>query len=703
MTTTIDRYQYLRSLLEVSEGRQTPDFDPLPHQITPPGDWFFWLLEAGRGAGKTATASKFIADHLDGPACISADVPHRVALIAPTLGDAVESATLTDMALIRHSPGAKFTQARGGSMVTWPNKSQVRLFGTNTMKDVDRLRAGGNRSLPVGTMIETSVGPRRIETVLPGDLVYTAAGLRPVTRTWDHGMRPVWQLMTESGRVSSLTPDHQVWTPDGFVRCDQLSVGGNIAVWNGTVTAGRNSVMDTGHAPSNRTDGPRPFYSTGRSGRSITDRSPTVTISTTSTGSRQTTPSRTSPPLILRDTTNTMPTSSTRGGTRQVDGLQAGIRSPSRTASNVATRSKVTAKPGSVPKPAGVPSRLLVPQRQECGHASCAAHYSTVPPGPPPSLVPDRVATISRGNVARPVWDLTVAGEHAFVADGVYVANCAVWAEELAAWPHIEEGWADMMFGLRLGPNPRIVATTTPRRRPQYLKIKESADVVSHATTMDNPNLNETQRARLYEMYGDTTLGQQELYGLVVDDVDGALWDTELIDHRPDLIFDTSRMVVGVDPPGGVTECGIVTAGRVPECPCGGDRMPHFVVVDDRSGKLSPNGWATRVVSAYHDFKADRVLGEANYGGDMVESTIRSVDRSVSYSKVTASRGKRVRAEPVKALYEQGRVHHTQVFDALETEMVSWVPDDSSWSPNRLDALVWALTDLAGISEWKFG
>ncbi|KKL08037.1 hypothetical protein LCGC14_2579960, partial [marine sediment metagenome] len=161
------------------------------------------------------------------------------------------------------------------------------------------------------------------------------------------------------------------------------------------------------------------------------------------------------------------------------------------------------------------------------------------------------------------------------------------------------------------------------------------------------------------------------------------------------------RIVVGVDPPGGATECGIVTAATIlTDCLCESDApYPHFAVVADQSAKLSPNGWANRIVATYQDWTADLIVGEANYGGDMVESNIRTVDSSVSYENVHASRGKRIRAEPIKALYEQGRVHHVGTFSELEAEMVQWIPDESAWSPNRIDALVWALTELAESGE----
>lgn len=418
-----ERLAYLNELQQQWFEEQIPPFDPLPHQQTPPGDWFMWLLEAGRGAGKTATASNFVADHLNGPPCISRKLPHRVALIAPTLGDAVESARDTDMALSRLHPEARLVQGAGGAMVRWPNGSQVRLFGTHTREDSERLRAGGNR--------------------------------------------------------------------------------------------------------------------------------------------------------------------------------------------------------------------------------------------------------------------------------------CLVWAEELATWKRLKESWTQMLLGLRLGPNPRVIATTTPKARPDYVDIRKQATIVSHATTLDNPNLNERQKQLLVDIYGDTSIGQQEIYGELIEEAEGALWTRQLIedgrigvDEMP--IQRLGRTLVGIDPPGGATEAGIVAAATIPNCPCGAPRQPHYAVLEDASGKLTPNGWARRSVDTLDEWDGDALVAEANFGGDMVESNLRNYDPNVRVLVMHASRGKRMRAEPIVGLYEQQRVHHIGAFPQLETEQTQWIPDESEWSPNRLDALVWVLAELSG-------
>jgi phage terminase large subunit-like protein len=209
-----------------------------------------------------------------------------------------------------------------------------------------------------------------------------------------------------------------------------------------------------------------------------------------------------------------------------------------------------------------------------------------------------------------------------------------------------------------------------------------------HFASHDNPHIS---AAALDDITADmTTLAyEQEILALDKDEAPGALWHHDLLDanrvERPPAL---ARVVVGVDPPGGAAECGIVVAGL------GVDRQGY--VLADYSIEASPQVWAARVVGAYHDYQADRVVGEVNYGGDMVESTIRTAagGEYVSFKAVRASRGKAVRAEPVAALYERGLVHHVGPFHHLEDELCNWEPFSSAASPNRLDALVWALSEL---------
>lgn len=267
------------------------------------------------------------------------------------------------------------------------------------------------------------------------------------------------------------------------------------------------------------------------------------------------------------------------------------------------------------------------------------------------------------------------------------------WADELAAWRY-PEAWDMLMFGLRIGGNPRAVVTTTPKPIPlirRLLAIEDGTVVLTRGSTFDNKaNLAASFLTEITSRYEGTRLGRQELYAEILDDVDGALWDRgTLEEHRVSMTPELERVVVAIDPAAGSkaenAETGIVVAGL------GADG--HGYVLDDRSIRGTPNDWGTSAIAAYHANKADRIVAEANQGGDMVLHTLRTVDANAPVKMVHASRGKRTRAEPVAALYEQGRIHHLGFHGLLEDQLCSWVPDHSD-SPDRLDALVWAITEL---------
>ena len=272
------------------------------------------------------------------------------------------------------------------------------------------------------------------------------------------------------------------------------------------------------------------------------------------------------------------------------------------------------------------------------------------------------------------------------------------WSDELAKWRHAREAWDMLQFTLRLGKSPRQIVTTTPKDVPVLLEIlADPGTVVSHAGTEANrANLAPGFIERLEARYGGTRLGRQELEGELIRDVEGALWTRAMIDPgRQAAPGNFSRVVVAVDPPAstgaGADECGIVVAGVVAEGPPRDWRA--WVLADWSAQGLSPKAWAELAVAAYHEFRADRLVAEINQGGAMVEEVVRMVAPNVAFTGVNARVGKRARAEPVAALYEQGRVHHASAFPELEDQMCSFVAGRGP-SPDRLDALVWALTDL---------
>jgi len=273
------------------------------------------------------------------------------------------------------------------------------------------------------------------------------------------------------------------------------------------------------------------------------------------------------------------------------------------------------------------------------------------------------------------------------------------WCDELASWRY-PEAWDMLMLGLRLGDDPRVLVTTTPR--PTRLIRALMADptiALTRGTTYENPYLAPAFLGQIMRKYQGTRLGRQELEAELLEDVPGALWKRATIEasrafSAPDLI----RVVVAVDPAAssgeGSDETGIIVAGK--------DKSGCGWVLADASGRFQPLEWARTAISAYRAHCADRIVAEVNNGGDMVETTLRMIDPNAPFASVHASRGKITRAEPVAALYEQGRVRHVGVFPHLEDQMCAFARDAhgtfdvrlAGFSPDRVDALVWALTDL---------
>jgi len=275
------------------------------------------------------------------------------------------------------------------------------------------------------------------------------------------------------------------------------------------------------------------------------------------------------------------------------------------------------------------------------------------------------------------------------------------WLDELAKWPKAEETWTMLQFALRLGRDPRQVVTTTPQAVPVLKAILASdSTVMTHAATEANrANLAQSFLEEVRARFAGTRLGRQELDGLLVEETAGALWTAGAIEaQRRPAPGRFSRVVVAIDPPAsgheGSDTCGIVVAAAVTE---GHPRDWQAWVLEDASIQgASVKGWAEAALAAARRHGADRIVAEVNMGGHMVEAVLRTVDAFMPYRAVHATRGKACRAEPVAALYEQGRVHHLRGLEALEDQMCRMTRTGyaGKGSPDRVDALVWALTDL---------
>lgn len=292
---------------------------------------------------------------------------------------------------------------------------------------------------------------------------------------------------------------------------------------------------------------------------------------------------------------------------------------------------------------------------------------------------------------------------HTFGADspdsGRGLNLSGAWLDEIASWQYPYESWTEGLApALRIGDRPRVVVTTTPKPIKLIREWVSRTDDTIHVTrgsTFDNAkNLSSTALTELRNRYEGTRTGRQELYGEILEQAEGALWIRNWIEDTritKENVPQLTRIVVAIDP--AVTsgensdETGIITCG------IGIDK--HYYVLADDTLRDTPNEWGKRAVQAYTRWNADRIVAEVNNGGDMVVGVIQQVDRSAPVKKVHATRNKTTRAEPISALYEQGKVHHVGGFPQLEDQMVLWTPDVKK-SPDRLDALVWALTELTG-------
>lgn len=276
----------------------------------------------------------------------------------------------------------------------------------------------------------------------------------------------------------------------------------------------------------------------------------------------------------------------------------------------------------------------------------------------------------------------------------------AAWCDELAAWNRDRDTWDMLQFCLRLGKHPQTCVTTTPKPTKLVRDIMKNAKtVITYGSTFDNSaNLAATYLQSVKDMYDGTRLGRQELYAEVLDEASGALWTRELLSQcevevdDPLALSETlARVVVSVDPAVSSNAesdmTGIVVAGM--------DINGICYILHDATERYTPEGWAAKAIELYHLYGADRIVAERNQGGEMVRYTFKTVDETIPIKLVHASRGKFARAEPVSSLYERGRVKHVRGLDALEDQMVQWEPLGSIGSPDRLDAMVWAVTELA--------
>ncbi|MGI3198431.1 terminase large subunit domain-containing protein [Streptomyces sp. GTA36] len=278
--------------------------------------------------------------------------------------------------------------------------------------------------------------------------------------------------------------------------------------------------------------------------------------------------------------------------------------------------------------------------------------------------------------------------------------RCLVWMEEAAAMRRLKDAITHSEMGLRLGSNPHYIASTTPKPRRELIELTRRDDVtVTRGRTRDATHLPQAQRDHLIRKYAGTRIEAQELDGVLLEDIEGALWSWAGLDAaRVGAVPPLARVVVAMDPAATsgseADEMGIIVAGRgaayIPDR--NGFARQHGYALDDLSGRMPPIEAARKAIAAYHEHRADAIVAEVNNGGEWIGTVVRQVDPTVNYRTVHASRGKQTRAEPVAALTDQGSAHIVGSLPDLEEQLTTWVPGDDS--PDRLDAYVWALTDL---------
>jgi len=281
------------------------------------------------------------------------------------------------------------------------------------------------------------------------------------------------------------------------------------------------------------------------------------------------------------------------------------------------------------------------------------------------------------------------------------------WCDEMASWQYPDATWDNLQLGLRYGDNPQAVVTTTPKPIKLIKELvgqakdpNDDSVVMTRGSTYDNKsNLSQNFYDRIVKKYEGTRLGQQELHAEILGDSPKALWAREDFEGQyideddvpgkwPDELS-MDRIVVAIDPAisnkDDSDETGIIVAAN---------RGDTGYVLEDLSGQYSSTQWANKAINAYHKYRADKIIGEVNQGGDMVENTIKTIDMTVAYKDVRATRGKQTRAEPVASLYQQGRVYHVGHMADLEDQACQWEPKSGRDSPDRVDALTWAFTEL---------
>lgn len=693
---------------EQRELEHSWDFWARPKQRFPAGNWKRWILTCGRGFGKTRTGAEWVRDKIETGAY------RHIALVAANAKDLrrviVEDVRGGGSGLLQICPPWNMPDYSPTKMrLTWNNPNYPSYGASCSLysaEEPDSLRGpahDGAWCVAAGTRIETANGSKPVECIRSGEFIHTRKGLRLcAAAVLTRRNAQIYRLTTTTGGELKMTAEHPVWVSGkGWVRCDKLRVGDILCTWNSTSTL----------VPQFGLDGEE-YAGTEIKKMDITGIEPGHCFTYASGNANISSP-------FPSDKLSTIKTKSSTIISRRILSACQGENTP-----NITLNTDLQTTSGIC-----VPSEQK-PQQQKCGQienlrsvsvrsATATTKVSVHTPITAAPFAETGIAVESVELLSQPadVYDLTIEDAHEFFANGILTHNC----DELAKWPRAQEVWDQLQFGLRTGTTPQVVVTTTPSASCLlFLKLWKEAiaqanpnsedyipdplqreTIFTTGSTFENEaNLSSSFLQDVLNEYEGTRLGQQELYAAVLTDIEGALWNTKLIEQaylvRNAALPPIRTRVVGVDPqmsfvPGALT--GIVVAGMSP--PFNGSPTQGYVF-DDRSMSGSPKEWAKAVVDAYQDYDCSWVVAERNQGGDLVKDNIHNVNPNVRVKLITATKSKGERAIPVVGRYEQGRVFHVGRFTKLEEEMLTFVPGDEKKkrSPNRVDALVHALDFL---------
>ena len=646
---------------ELNQLQYNWEFWARPNQLAPEGAWKVWLLNCGRGFGKTRTGTEWVRSEIKKGRM-------RMAAVGPTKGSVRQVMIDGESGLLSVCHASDKTDdgvhlgkpvwSPTNNTVTWANGAKVEVFSA---EDPERLRGPQFEAawcdeicLISDSYVSTINGPKTIDKITKDDMILTRFGYKPVVEAWKTGERQTWKIETESGKTLQGTFDHPVMTPDGWKSLGKLKVGESILALNGMEDAG------TKHSATTSTE--KVTCCTEKSMNPIMGLLKRVSTYITSMKTKVTIGWKIlkhflsqimSNNILLEDSTKTLTQGSGQGHSGIVKNLSSYL------AHSVA--------------------HVLNQLAQEQSFAQTC-------------VVSDTVVKVEKAD-RQDVYNITVKDCHEYFANGILNHNCA--------WTRRDETWDMLQFCMRLGKNPQIVVTTTPkpdkliRRLTSSEMIDSGKVVITQGTSYDNADNIDLDALKQYE---GTRLGRQELYAEILTEAAGALWNKEMLEQcqahwiEDPVEFSKSllRIVVAIDPAVTANKHSDLTGIMV----AGIDVNGKAYVLEDATGTFTPEGWASKAIELYEKYSADRIVAERNQGGDMVRHTLKTVDETIPITLVHASRGKYARAEPVSALYEQGKVFHVKGLMDLEDQMVTWEPLESIGSPDRLDAMVWAITNL---------